>query len=121
MGTRGVNQSIFEHNLPMLLRQIQMIAFQSPVSPLYHVSIFVSQMQECALLVKDALVFAMRAYSPNEKPGLAQHILKATFAVLAASLKLCESVLTRRAGVKWTCFVIEHAPMASSFDSSEYD
>lgn len=73
----------------------------------------------------------MSLYSPTEKASLCKIILRATHALLAASLELCKSdwpVLKdadietggldrgrerRDEGAAWVCFIVEQTPMVS--------
>lgn len=68
----------------------------------------------------------MSIYSPTEKASLCKIILRATHALLAASLEVCkhesvpasgsrnDNAAVRRAeGAAWACFIIERTPMVS--------
>lgn len=65
------------------------------------------------MLAKEALFATMHHYGSSDKTGVAQSILKTAHALITAALNLCESSLTMRQGVTWTCYIVEHAPMAS--------
>jgi hypothetical protein len=61
--------------------------------------------------VREALLSAMRVYSPTEKATSCQLILQSVHTLLVASLQLCGQDHMSSEGVTWTCFIIEHTPM----------
>ncbi|WWD17654.1 hypothetical protein CI109_102095 [Kwoniella shandongensis] len=95
LGVERSSSLLFESHLPVLLRQVQMAAFGS----------------EDKSVSQEALIRALKVYSPSEKAASCQMILQTTHALLAASLKLCEYDRKAEEGVIWTCFIIEHTPM----------
>ncbi|WVF70243.1 hypothetical protein IAT40_005032 [Kwoniella sp. CBS 6097] len=95
LGVERSSPILFEAHLPVLLRQVQMAAFGSKDKS-------VSQ---------EALIRALKVYSPSEKASSCQMILQSTHSLLAASLRLCQEPNKEEEGVIWCCFIIEHTPM----------
>lgn len=73
---------------------------------------------------QEALLRALKIYSPSEKASSCQMILQATHALLEASMHLCRATTAgdvrgeskegwgdAEVGVFWTCFLIKHVPM----------
>lgn len=72
---------------------------------------------------QEALIRALKIYSPSEKASSCQMILQATHALLEASMHLCRAAAgdvrgeskegwgEAEVGVFWTCFLIKHMPM----------
>lgn len=79
---------------------------------------------------QEALIRALKIYSPSEKASSCQLILHATHALLVASMQLCRCPPTgdvrefthdegrgkAELGVFWTCFLIEHMPMVRPYN-----
>ncbi|KAK8866140.1 hypothetical protein IAR55_001291 [Kwoniella newhampshirensis] len=95
LGVERSSPLLFESNLPVLLRQVQMAAFGA----------------EDRSVPLEALNRALKIYRPSEKAASCQMILQSTHALLVASLRLCEDANKAEAGVIWTCFIIEHTPL----------
>lgn len=114
LGVERSSPLLFESHLPELLRQVQMAAFSS----------------EDKSVPQEALIRALKIYSPSEKASSCQLILHATHALLVASMQLCRCPPTgdvreftdeegrgkAEMGVFWTCFLIEHMPMTLRTD-----
>nr|XP_018267383.1 uncharacterized protein I303_01369 [Kwoniella dejecticola CBS 10117]OBR89541.1 hypothetical protein I303_01369 [Kwoniella dejecticola CBS 10117] len=99
LGIERSSAILFESHLQVLLRQVQMAAFGGTDKS-------VSQ---------EALILALKIYSPTEKASSCQMILQSTHSLLAASLQLCEQDMRsgkEEQGVSWCCFLIEHTPMS---------
>ncbi|WVQ82472.1 hypothetical protein IAT38_004601 [Cryptococcus sp. DSM 104549] len=95
LGVERSSPLLFETHLPELLRQVQMAAFGS----------------EDMSVAQEALIRALKVYSPSEKAASCQMIMQSTHALLVASLALCQEPKKAEQGVIWTCFMIEHTPM----------
>ncbi|KAL0241969.1 hypothetical protein I308_106143 [Cryptococcus tetragattii IND107] len=113
LGVERPSPLLFESHLPELLRQVQMTAFS-------HHDKSVPQ---------EALLRALKIYSPSEKASSCQMILQATHALLEASMHLCRATTAgdvrgeskegwgdAEVGVFWTCFLIKHVPMTLRMD-----
>ncbi|WWC66185.1 uncharacterized protein I206_100086 [Kwoniella pini CBS 10737] len=99
LGMERSSSILFESHLQILLRQVQMAAFGGTDKS-------VSQ---------EALIRALKIYSPTEKASSCQIILQTTHSLLAASLRLCEPGIKsgkEEEGVSWCCFIIQHTPMS---------
>ncbi|OCF37694.1 hypothetical protein I316_00821 [Kwoniella heveanensis BCC8398] len=95
LGVERSSPVLFEVHLPVLLRQVQMAAFGSKDKS----------------VAQEALIRALKVYSPSEKASSCQMILQSTHSLLAASLSLCGKPNKEEEGVIWCCFIIEHTPM----------
>lgn len=84
---------------------------------------------------QEALIRALKIYSPSEKASSCQLILQATHALLVASMQLCqadggaagdvrgkseEEWGEAEVGVFWTCFLIEHMPIVRRLTISTF-
>ncbi|CAD6575349.1 MAG: hypothetical protein TREMPRED_001360 [Tremellales sp. Tagirdzhanova-0007] len=100
LGVERSNTLLFETNLPVFLRQVQVVAFAG----------------KDIMVARESLLSAMRLYSPSEKATMCPLILQSTHAIFAASLKLCETMHTQMEGLDWVCFIIQHTPMMLRLD-----
>ncbi|OXG92409.1 hypothetical protein C345_05935 [Cryptococcus neoformans A2-102-5] len=115
LGVERSSPLLFESHLVELLQQVQMAAFSS----------------EDKSVPQEALIRALKIYSPSEKASSCQLILQATHALLVASMQLCqadggaagdvrgkseEEWGKAEVGVFWTCFLIEHMPITLRTD-----
>ncbi|KIR78890.1 hypothetical protein I306_04100 [Cryptococcus gattii EJB2] len=112
LGVERSSPLLFESHLPELLRQVQMSAFSNHDKS----------------VPQEALIRALKIYSPSEKASSCQMILQATHALLEASMHLCRAAAgdvrgeskegwgEAEVGVFWTCFLIKHMPMTLRMD-----
>jgi hypothetical protein len=113
LGVERSNSPLFESNLPILLRQVQVAAFAGVVSRRVCEVGHVRLKRQDKMVPREALLAAMRVYSPTEKATSCTLILQSVHALLVASLRLCEVEHTRSDGVSWACYIIKHIPMVS--------
>lgn len=118
LGVERSNSLLFQGNLPILLRQVQVVAFAGKVGiALLKTCLLMSGPGQDKTVARESLLSAMWMYSPSEKTTSCQFILESTHDVFAASLKLCETKHAQLEGVAWVCFIIEHIPMVRYFRS----
>lgn len=109
LGVEQSNSPLFESNLPILLRQVQIAAFANIVGVQ---NVYPADKKD-KMVPQEALLGAMRVYSPTEKATSCALILQSVHALLVASLRLCEVEHTKSDGVAWACYIVEHTPIVS--------
>lgn len=111
LGVERSNSPLFESNLPILLRQVQIAAFAGRVRGHHVLATKLPTYQQDKQISQDALLAAMKVYTPNHKVTSCSLVLQSVHALLVASLRLCQIPHTMNEGVEWTCFIIQNMPM----------